>query len=127
MTRRRPVIAVLAILALCLSQFAVAAHACGEQGMASAWASPAAHACCADDPESSGPASDDGVCEQHCRDASLSIESGQPAAAAIAVFGPGVRIALPKPAPACGTPSRGRIALRAASPPLAILFGVLRI
>lgn len=124
--RHRFLAACLAAFALVFAQIAVAAHACPMIERASPSGASAGHACCPDlaADESGGDAN---VCIQHCAYGHASVDSPQPLQVALNVATPGLRVEAVEPAAAGDSrPPWGRAA-GPAWPPVAILFGVLRI
>lgn len=119
MRSHRILSAVLVVMALLFSQWAVAMHACGAMTSASPHAtSDARDPCC---PEPAAP----NTCEQHCAFGHAAVDHGKPAATPDVTLGLALPVPLPRPASFQVHP--GRRLLVAPDPPPAIRFSVLRI
>ena len=120
MRSHRALHAVLLVLALLFSQWAVAAHACAvASGVASVKASSAGHAPCC--PQPAAP----NTCEQHCAYGDATVDHAKPLPALDVTLGPA--LAVPIAEPARLRPRLDRPPAVAPDPPPAIRFSVLRI
>ena len=121
--RRRTLAACFAAFALAFAQLAVSAHACEALAPATQEEQVVHPVGCAGTPLDAG----DLVCEQHCQYGEASVDSNPSAPLAMHVQGPVLKVEF-APAPLAASPPSSRSAVPAiATPPPAILFGVLRI
>lgn len=124
--RHRIAAAFFALFAIVFAQLAVSAHACTAQGQPEAAASVAGHECCYEEAdEGSSPA--DGLCFEHCQYGDTSLDGTQGTPGVALAPGPVWRVDGDPLAGPSGEVGTALARLPAASPPAAILFGVLRI
>jgi hypothetical protein len=127
MNRRiRFVAALLAVFAIVFAQLAVSAHACDFVAQQQAKDVAPGHECCNDDDPGSNSAGGN-VCVEHCQYGKASFEGGPPAPDLVDATGPALRVEIGDLAHSAGRRSAWLLVSPAASPPAAILFGVLRI
>ena len=122
--RHRLLAALLAAFALAFAQLAVSAHACQIAGQPLTASMPAPHDCCEEDPAGDGR---DNLCAGHCLYGDASFDGGQSSSVLAASCGPGLRVDCVNPAEPADGPAARRLEPPGAPPPVAILFGVLRI
>jgi hypothetical protein len=123
---QRIVAALLAAFALVFAQLAVSAHACDFAGQTKAAEMAPNHECCNDDGSGTN-ANRDNLCVEHCQYGQASFDGGQPAPGFVDATGPALRVDAGDSAPAAVRRPAWLLVPPAASPPAAILFGVLRI
>lgn len=125
--RHRPVAALIAVFALVFAQLAIAAHACAFDGQSIVTKAMASHVCCQEGDSAGGTTTADNLCVAHCHHGHASLDSGQPVTALTGYAGSALRVDSPDPASAADGLPAWLLAAPAAPPPVAILFGVLRI
>lgn len=125
--RHRLVASLLAVLALVFSQLAVSAHACVLAGQPLLAAAASAHDCCAEDGSADGNPAGDNVCVEHCHYGEASFDGGQSVPAMVGQVGSILRVDSPARAFAASIRPAWLLTTPATPPPVAILFGVLRI
>jgi hypothetical protein len=128
MSRRHRIVAALfAAFALVFAQLAVSAHACEFFGQSTAAQAAPAHDCCAEDAGDGTNPAGGNVCAEHCQHAQASFDNGQPAPGLVETAGPALRVDAGEAALSADRRPAWLLVPPAASPPAAILFGVLRI
>ena len=123
---RRIVAALLAVFALIFAQLAVSAHACDFAARQAAAETAPGHECCNEDDAGTNSAGGN-LCVEHCQYGQASFDGGQPAPGLVDATGPALRVDAGDSMPAASGRPAWLLVSPAASPPAAILFGVLRI
>ena len=119
MRKHRFLHAVLLLVALLFSQWAVAMHACGAAVPVVSAQAPAAHDPCCPDPATPN------TCDQHCAFGQSAVDHAKPFAPFDVTLGPA--LAVPASPLARMQPRLERAPLVAPDPPPSIRFSVLRI
>lgn len=123
---RRILAALFAAFALVFAQLAVSAHACDFASHAMATDVAPGHECCNEDDAGSQSAGSN-LCVEHCLYGHASFDGGQPAPGLVDATGPALRVDAGDAATVADGRPAWLLVSPAASPPAAILFGVLRI
>jgi len=128
MSRRHRIVAtLLAAFTLVFAQLAVSAHACELVVQSMATQAAPGHECCAEDVGDGTNPAGGNVCVEHCQHVQASFDNGQPAPGIVETAGPALRVDAGDPALSADGRPAWLLVPPAASPPAAILFGVLRI
>ena len=123
---RRILAALFAAFALIFAQFAVSAHACDFASRAMAADVAPGHECCNEDAAGTNSAGSN-LCVEHCQYGQASFDGGQPSPGLVDATGPSLRVDAGDAVTAADGRPAWLLVSPAASPPAAILFGVLRI